>query len=31
MPTCLNQGLTANNVRYAMSEIRKIIQEGGTK
>ena len=31
MPTCLNQGLTTNNVRYAMSEIRKIIQEGGTK
>ncbi len=36
MPTCLNQGLTANNVRFAMSEIRKIIaaaeevEEGGT-
>jgi len=29
MPTCLNQGLTANNVRYAMSDIRKIIAEGG--
>lgn len=27
MPTCLNQGLTANNVRYAMSEIRKLIAE----
>lgn len=26
MPTCLNQGLTANNVRYAMSEIRAIIK-----
>ena len=25
MPTCVNQGLTANNVRYAMSEIRKLI------
>lgn len=25
MPTCVNQGLTANNVRYAMSEIRKIV------
>ena len=25
MPTCLNQGLTANNVRFAMSEIRKLI------
>ena len=30
MPTCVNQGLTANNVRFAMSEIRKIITEGGT-
>lgn len=33
MPTCVNQGLTANNVRYAMSEIRKLIaadtEEGG--
>ena len=29
MPTCLNQGLTANNVRFAMSEIRKNIT-GGT-
>lgn len=29
MPTCLNQGLTANNVRYAMSEIRKLLS-GGT-
>jgi hypothetical protein len=28
MPTCLNQGLTANNVRFAMSEIRKIITGG---
>ena len=25
MPTCLNQGLTANNVRFAMSDIRKLI------
>ena len=25
MPTCLKQGLTANNVRFAMLEIRKII------
>ena len=25
MPTCLNQGLTANNVRFAMSEIRKLV------
>ena len=25
MPTGLNQSLTANNIRYAMSEIRKII------
>lgn len=30
MPTCVNQGLTANNVRFAMSEIRKLILEGGT-
>lgn len=33
MPTCVNQGLTANNVRFAMSEIRKLIaaetEEGG--
>ena len=28
MPTCLNKGLTANNVRFAMSEIRKIIVGG---
>lgn len=28
MPTCLNQGLTANNVRFAMSEIRKILAGG---
>jgi hypothetical protein len=28
MPTCLNQGLTANNVRFAMSEIRKILFGG---
>lgn len=27
MPTCLNKGLTANNVRFAMSEIRKLIAE----
>ncbi len=27
MPTCLNQGLTANNVRFAMSEIRKLLAE----
>ena len=25
MPTCLNQGLTANNVRFAMSDIRKLL------
>ena len=25
MPTCLKQGLTANNVRFAMSDIRKLI------
>ena len=25
MPTGLNQSLTANNVRFAMSEIRKIV------
>lgn len=34
LPTCLNQGLTANNVRFAMSEIRKIvanIEEGGNE
>lgn len=28
MPTCVNQGLTANNVRFAMSEIRKIVLGG---
>ena len=28
MPTCLNQGLTANNVRFAMSEIRKLVLGG---
>ena len=28
MPTCLNQGLTSNNVRFAMSEIRKLIAGG---
>lgn len=28
MPTTLNQSLTANNVRFAMSEIRKIIAGG---
>ena len=28
MPTCLNRGLTANNVRFAMSEIRKLITGG---
>ena len=27
MPTCVNRGLTANNVRFAMSEIRKLIAE----
>lgn len=27
MPTCVNQGLTANNVRFAMSEIRKLLAE----
>lgn len=26
MPTCLNQGLTANNIRFAMSKIRVIIK-----
>ena len=30
MPTCLNKGLTANNVRFAMSEIRKLIAEPET-
>lgn len=25
MPTCTSKGLTANNVRFAMSEIRKLI------
>jgi hypothetical protein len=29
LPTGLNQSLTANNVRFAMSEIRKLIAEGG--
>ena len=29
MPTVVNQGLTANNVRFAMSEIRKLLL-GGT-
>lgn len=28
MPTCLNQGLTANNVRFAMAEIREIVLGG---
>ena len=28
MPTCLNRGLTVNNVRFAMSEIRKLIAGG---
>ena len=28
MPTTLNKSLTANNVRYAMSDIRKIIAGG---
>lgn len=25
MPTCINKGLTSNNVAYAMSDIRKVI------
>lgn len=30
MPTCVNKGLTANNVRFAMSEIRKLLAESDT-